>query len=45
MADLARLWKLGRTNVEMVRQDDFLYSFNYAFKPIRAGFIRKGEIE
>jgi len=36
MAELARLWKLGRTNVEMVRQDDFLYSFKYAFKPVRA---------
>lgn len=36
LATIGRLWKLGRTNVEMVRQDDFLYSFKYAFKPVRA---------
>ena len=30
-----KLWALGDTSVEMVRQDDFLYSFKYAFKPVR----------
>ncbi|BCU78898.1 hypothetical protein llg_36130 [Luteolibacter sp. LG18] len=31
------LWQLGRANVERVRGDDFLYSFKYAFKPVRSG--------
>lgn len=34
MAKLSELWGLGRVNVEMVRTDDFLYSFKYAFKPV-----------
>jgi len=33
--DLVReLWALGDTDVEMVRDDGFLYSFKYAFKPV-----------
>lgn len=34
MAHLGRLWGLGRVRVDMVRQDDFLYSFKYAFKAV-----------
>lgn len=34
MVRLAKVWKIGRTNIEMVRGDDFLYSFKYAFKPV-----------
>ena len=30
---LIDLWPHGRPSVEMVRNDDFLYSFKYAFKP------------
>lgn len=30
---LREIWVYGRTNVERVRNDDFLYSFKYAFKP------------
>lgn len=32
LATIGRLWGLGRTNVERVRVDEFLYSFKYAFK-------------
>ncbi len=32
---LNQLWGLGRAGVEMVREDDFAYSFKYAFKPVR----------
>lgn len=34
MATLTRLWGFGRVRVDMVRQDDFLYSFKYAFKAV-----------
>ncbi|MFT3990637.1 MAG: hypothetical protein QM680_04425 [Luteolibacter sp.] len=34
LAQIGQLWDLGRTNVERVRNDDFLYSFKYAFKPV-----------
>jgi hypothetical protein len=35
LAEIGKLWGFGRTNVEMVRNDDFLYSFKYAFKPVQ----------
>ncbi len=34
MALLTKLWGFGRVRVDMVRQDDFLYSFKYAFKAV-----------
>lgn len=34
MTRLSELWAIGRVSVEMVRNDDFLYSFKYAFKPV-----------
>ncbi|HET6406453.1 MAG TPA: hypothetical protein VFG14_01120 [Chthoniobacteraceae bacterium] len=34
LREIDRLWSLGRTNVEMVQEDDFRYSFKYAFKPV-----------
>lgn len=34
LAEVGRLWGLGRANVEMVSTSDFLYSFKYAFKPV-----------
>jgi len=35
LAEIRELWGFGRTNVEMVSNDDFLYSFKYAFKPVQ----------
>lgn len=32
---LTDVWGFGRTNVEMVRGSDFVYSFKYAFKPVQ----------
>jgi len=34
MAKLNELWAFGRVNVQMVRNQDFLYQFKYAFKPV-----------
>jgi len=31
---IRHLWSIGRTNVERVEGDEFLYSFKYAFKPV-----------
>lgn len=31
---IGELWALGRTNVERVQENDFLYTFKYAFKPV-----------
>jgi hypothetical protein len=31
---LNRLWGFGRVNVRMIRNQDFLYQFKYAFKPV-----------
>jgi hypothetical protein len=35
LAKIGELWGFGRTNVERVREDEFLYSFKYAFKPVQ----------
>lgn len=32
---IGRLWGLGRTNVEMVNERDFRYTFKYAFKAVQ----------
>jgi hypothetical protein len=37
MRRVEQIWGLGMTSVEMVREDDFLYSFKYAFKPVLSG--------
>lgn len=34
MAKLTELWAGGRTNVEMVQEHGFAYTFKYAFKPV-----------
>jgi len=34
---LGKLWGLGRTNVEMVNERDFRYTFKYAFKAVQVG--------
>jgi hypothetical protein len=34
LQEVERLWGLGITNTEMVQDDDFRYSFKYAFKPV-----------
>lgn len=34
LQEVQRLWGLGITNTEMVQDDDFRYSFKYAFKPV-----------
>lgn len=31
---LTKLWGLGSTDVEMVRNEGFIYTFKYAFKPV-----------
>jgi len=36
LATLGKVWGFGRTNVEMVRGSEFVYSFKYAFKPAQA---------
>jgi len=36
LAEIDRLWGFGMTQTEMVRQDDFAYSFKYAFKPVQS---------
>lgn len=34
IAKVKEVWHLGATDVEMVRDDCFIYSFKYAFKPV-----------